>query len=396
MKASVRSMVFFALVLMLFAGSTTLIWAQTTPTQEQIRVKAKEYAYDLSETMVYDVVPTYSPYTAGKVSQKNLQSALNAVNLMRYIAGLPDDVELSEEYVNYAQHGAVLMAASEFSHYPSQPADMPDDFYQLGLKGTSSSNIGWGYSNIVSSVVRGYMSDSDAGNIGAVGHRQWILSPDMKKIGFGMAGRHTATYVFDDSRSEQVTNDFFCWPAQNMPYEIYDDVYDSRYAFSVALSSSYRIPDAGQLTVDVTSKLKKQSWHLTTTNQDIDNFLNISPQGYGGWDWTTLVFNVLDGKFDNGDEVRVVVSGLEKQGVPATVDYTVNFFSLEPRPLGDLNDDGKTDISDLMMLAQAVNGRTALTAEQSTAADVTGDGKADIADLMKLAQFVNGKIDTLD
>ena len=63
---------------------------------------------------------------------------------------------------------------------------------------------------------------------------------------------------------------------------------------------------------------------------------------------------------------------------------------------GDLTGDGKADISDLMMLAQAVNGRTSLTAEQSTVADVTGDGKADIADLMKLAQFVNGKIDTLD
>ena len=63
---------------------------------------------------------------------------------------------------------------------------------------------------------------------------------------------------------------------------------------------------------------------------------------------------------------------------------------------GDLNGDANTDISDLMLLAQVVNGRSSLTDEQIRAADVTGDGKADIADLMKIAQFVNGRIDSLN
>ena len=114
------------------------------------------------------------------------------LNALRRIAGVPD-VALDSALSENAQYGAVLLAASDFSHSPAQPADMDGSFYQTASEATGSSNICAGRS--LTGSVDAFMDDSDAGNIDRLGHRRWQLNPDMGRIGFGYAYSGASRYL---------------------------------------------------------------------------------------------------------------------------------------------------------------------------------------------------------
>lgn len=69
--------------------------------------------------------------SAGKLSDSTLREALNLINLIRKTAGL-GEVELDDELNNYAQYGALIMAASgDFSHYPGKADNVTKDQFSL-------------------------------------------------------------------------------------------------------------------------------------------------------------------------------------------------------------------------------------------------------------------------
>ena len=189
------------------------------------------------------------------------------------------------------------------------------------------------------------------------------------------------------------------------PEEVeFEVIADKMYA-GVQATGTDKIVFSAESGIEMTGKNIMQTTYLTMNNEYVDM---ISVSGDVG-NSMTLKQNGADIAMNAQKMDEVVVSSFkdvekQEQTVESATDSIVisgdeTGIAVEEGTAtikGDLTGDGKADISDLMMLAQAVNGRTSLTAEQSTAADVTGDGKADIADLMKLAQFVNGKIDTLD
>lgn len=58
---------------------------------------------------------------------------------------------------------------------------------------------------------------------------------------------------------------------------------------------------------------------------------------------------------------------------------------------GDVNGDGKVNITDITLTAAYVKGKKMLSADALTAADVSGDGSVNTTDLTRLAAFVKGK-----
>ena len=62
---------------------------------------------------------------------------------------------------------------------------------------------------------------------------------------------------------------------------------------------------------------------------------------------------------------------------------------------GDLNADGKTDLTDLSELSLALVGDKVLTESQQKAADVDGDGAVKLADLAKFRQYLSKVISSL-
>ena len=330
--------------LMKYIGATTLVLLAATaiakptdvsayeldyPTQEEIRQKYSEMEFSVLKNVEYTKdYSTKKPYDMGDISLDDRIQALNSVNFCRYLAGLPADVTLNDFYNVTTQAASLVNASNDvLTHYPSQPSEMSDELYKLGSNGAKSSNIASGFSNITSSVIDGYVADTDASNINRVGHRRWVLNPAMKQTGFGFVKNYTAMYAFDRTRSESFTGDYVTWPPKNMPNEIYTQS-SYGYAFSVSLNSSYEYPSLENITVDLSSKLLNKSWHLDKTSTDMKtNYLTVNNDGYGMN--RCIIFNV--GQFPENDTVSVKINGLKKDGISTSISYDVNFFDLLKR-----------------------------------------------------------------
>lgn len=245
--------------------------------------------------------------------------------MCRFVAGLPDDVEISKEYNKYAQAAALVNAANGcLDHFPSKPSGMSDDLYDLGVEGAGSSNLAMGFTNIADSIINGYMEDSDWSNIGCVGHRRWILFPSLKYVGFGQVGYYSATYVMGSGRKDTFTGDYVAWPAHNMPMELYSAGWGS-YAFSVTLGNDYDYPELSKVNVEVHSKKQNKTWRLNSKSNDDSTFFTVENSYYG--DPKCIIFDV--GTFTAGDVVSVKITGITKNGVSSPISYDVNFFEIE-------------------------------------------------------------------
>ena len=147
-----------------------------TPTQAEIKAYYERIEANSSFDVTYEQEPvTTGPnYNAGKLSQSTLQGAVDMLNFMRYIAGIPYDVQLNDSYNRMAQAGALVNAVNdEVTHYPAKPQDMEDSLYQLGYKGCSSSNLFF-RSLDFRDAVEGWVSDEYNASGSNPGHRRTL------------------------------------------------------------------------------------------------------------------------------------------------------------------------------------------------------------------------------
>lgn len=259
-----------------------------------------------------------SPYAPGVVTQQSLQDALAMVNQMRYIAGLSNDVVLDEEFTRAAQAGAFLNAVNnQISHYPERPVGIDDELYELGCEGAGSSNMAMAsWQSTLSHFVEMWMDDSDASNIGAVGHRRWILNPSMKKTGFGYSvcngtGSYGSIYVFDNWSSGGDAVRGVAWPAREMPLEYFDDYMAWSYACGETLDESV-------ISVKLTSLTQGREWNFSAGVSD--GFFTINNGNYGQ---TGCVIFRPDGiSINEGDEYLVDIS----RSGETIAKYMVSFF----------------------------------------------------------------------
>lgn len=272
-----------------------------------------------------------APYAPGAVREELLQRLTDRLNALRAIAGLPA-VILDADLCESAQYGAVLLTASSFSHYPPQPEDMDDDFYQKGYAATSSSNLYAGLG--LMATVDGFMDDSDASNVAALGHRRWQLNPSMGKVGFGYAlssggyGRYTAEKVFDRSGTYG-DYDFVGWPASGY---FPSDSFGWNVAWSVTLNPrKYATPDKSQ--VKVTLRRESDGAEQTFSGDETytpyyyGSYYNVNTGGYGVAN--CIIFRP-DWTEDYEGVYTVEITGLtDRAGDPAELTYQVDFFALD-------------------------------------------------------------------
>ena len=151
---------------------------------------------------------------AGGTSQEYRDSVVRRVNWYRQMAGLPTVAE-REQYSQSAQQAAMMMSAQgALSHYPDQDWACYDPGGALGAR---SSNLGLGSAGVYA--IDRYMRDAGDNNI-SVGHRRWILYPQLTEVGTGNiptgpGRRANALYVLGrrspppDVREER---GFVAWP----------------------------------------------------------------------------------------------------------------------------------------------------------------------------------------
>lgn len=299
-----------------------------------------------SSAVTFETEPTLTaPYATGKVSDESEQEALDLVNAIRYIAGIDDTVTLDDDYIEKAQ-GACLVnylnyPDSILSHYPSQPSDMDDSLYSLCYIGASNSNLACGYSSLTRSILAGWMGDYDSSNIADVGHRRWILYPDLEKTGFGFVsgykyyGYYSAMYIGTSSRyigiSSNSSNYYgVAWPAQNMPVEYFEDYEPWSISMDCVIvkegsTINFIYPDISEIEVTLTRISDGETWVFSEDSSD--GYFNVSNVSCG--QAGCIIFRPSDISYEDGDQFAVTITGLPEEFPSQTVSYQVNFFSVE-------------------------------------------------------------------
>ena len=337
-----------------------------------------------------------APYNAGVLDDVTQQRALNVVNFVRYVAGIPYDVKINAEYSDMVQKGSFLGALNAdqtgknvLTHYPARPDGVSDELYNVGYHGAGSANLASGFVNLDQSILFGYMDDSDASNYEVVGHRQWILRPAFKETGFGQVSSTAKTtysgmYVFDGqecnlSTDRSIPYDYIAWPAHNMPVELMNPsgevfngkVHYYRYIFSVMLGNDYADnQSASDITVTVkhdgktytVDKADLNSWGDGKPSDPYTEYFNVPYLVFGG-DYKIILFNIgeMVENINAGDTAEITITGIKlKNGSEKPITYTVNFFHLEePDTTAEITIKGDSaDITKAAVSWKAVDGAT--------------------------------------
>ncbi len=261
---------------LLFAPSETSVKIRTA---EEIEDYFAAHPASLNQPITYKVDPVLSgSYSAGSLSDETLNSALNMVNRVRFIAGL-DEVRLNSEYSDLSQTGALAnYLNNQLSHYPTKPAGMSDDMYTKASKGCGSSNLAWSSNSEATlnhTIIRLWMGDSDSSNIAQLGHRRWVLDPRMEATGFGAVkgerGVYSGLYALDGAyRDSQINN--IAWPARIMPTGFFS--YDDAWSYSFG-----KVIDKDSVNVTLTRRNDGKVWKFPSSNSG--NYFNVSNGGYG-------------------------------------------------------------------------------------------------------------------
>ena len=80
--------------------------------------------------------------------------------------------------------------------------------------------------------------------------------------------------------------------------------------------------------------------------------------------------------------------GLSYRATLTGGDINIDVFFIETE--GDLDGDGKTDVSDVVKIRNWIMGSVTATPEQRAKADLDGDGKIDVSDIVKLRNIIMG------
>jgi len=279
----------------------------------------------------YAVTPSVkAPYATGELNPAFLNDGLGIINFARFLAGVPSDVTLDPGRNLNAQYGAVLLAASNFSHEPEKPTDMSADFYSRAVAATQSSNIGYGLTT-----AEGFqllcLADKDSGNIGVLGHRRWLINPQMAKTGIGYAESFHATYAFDRSRTTPVAYPAIAYPSAG-PFPVDSGFFDASTPWSITLNPARYDWDSGGHRVTLRRVADGRTWTFTAADTNASGeFFSFNTDGYGVSNAFIFRPNPSSIVYKAGDEFDVTLSGgiyAEGKREPASVSYRTRFISL--------------------------------------------------------------------
>ncbi|MCR8657087.1 S-layer homology domain-containing protein [Paenibacillus endoradicis] len=320
-------------------GASNVQETVSARTEQQLLEKWRKYLpLDIDSSKLFEVAPKLSaPYSAGKLKENVLLDGLNATNFARYLAGLPDDVTLDYSIAEQQQAGAIINAKNgALSHYPNKPSDMSESFYELASASTKSSNLSAGRDTLYDTVFYGYMSDNGNNNLLSVGHRRWIINPQMKKTMFGFAVDPSSTYgtyssmsAFNKDRDiNEVQYDYIAWPSAGIfPAEIIRPA----DPWSVSLNPDvYDRNKVSDIKVTLTRERDQKVWNFDSNDRDYEgDFFTVSLGGYG------INFAIIFrpgniDSYEDEDKFNVKITGLHTlAGESTSLSYSTSLVQLQ-------------------------------------------------------------------
>lgn len=315
------------------ALAETTVHELKLPSQEEIVRYAQEHPpgktyFDINGKMLgdyeisYETKPrTSGDYRAGELSLQEQVSALNTIRLIRYIAGLSDNVYLFDPYTNRAQSAALINYINgKASHDPAIPDGADNTLAARAKLGAANSNIdrvSWKNNSLKSSILYAWMYDSDEANIKTLGHRRWILNPELVMTGFGSVtgakGTVNTMYVKNDTVASEMVSGI-CWPARNTPVSFFDP----SSAWSISLGEDV---DSSDVVVSLMRVRDHKRWSFRSAYSDGEFYVDNHNYGQNG----CIIFKPKNiGQIQPGDKYAVYITYSNN-----IISYEVNFFDLE-------------------------------------------------------------------
>lgn len=384
-----------SLLLVVVLSSTAFAYDSTTtgtnvniPTAEQITSMYYQMGLNQDFSVTYASEPSFiAPYSSGSLSQTTLQRGLDALNFVRYVAGLSYNVTLNASYTQLAQDGAFINAMNRLmSHYPTQPDGVSDTLYASGAAACASSNLastkssGAWFSAIARDplydMIFMWMADEDTTNISTLGHRRWIINPTMTQTGFGWAERNDipyqsfrAMYAHDGANGATTTTGVL-WPAQTMPIQCFENDYPWSYSAGTSV-------DMSLTTVTLTRVSDGAVWKFSSGGSN--GYYNVDNGYYG--QTGCIIFRPDSISYKAGDVFNVTITG------SVTANYFVTFF--------DLTTTTATAMSDAQLVpATAASRNTASEAVAATQTDYLAGASSWATDSIETA-YTKGLLNSL-
>ena len=361
----------------------------SAPSPAEIRAFCAAHPWTHAAPVYAEAPSPEAPYSAGSLSEQTLQEALNCLNLCRFAAGVPADIQLCDRYNEAAQAGQLVdLLNGSLAHHPAQPADLPQEIYARAYQGNSNSDLWCGCHDLPESVAV-YLLDPGKANLETLGHRRWLLNPAMRYTGFGYVEGYTGIYVTERGREEPFTGDFIAWPPQNMPYELYADVLSgqSSYPFSVTLGADYDLPEQNRVQIDLYSQQRCRSWHFGADSDSPEQlYLHVDTGFYGSTN--CIIFDPHCGLFDCDDVLTIRISGITKNGTESPLTYQVRFFRLNDPEGGGTEQETQPDGSEPVRLTGWLLCDPEAALDNPEPCDRNGDGILDARDLSAVKQMI--------
>lgn len=369
-----------------------------------------------------------APYKEYTLTAETRENALRYSNYIRWLAGETPFTAAADDVWDRAAKGALLSQVNvslthQLSHSPEKPEDMDETFYQDGYTATTSSNLAsayFGTQTSILSAVRMFMNDR---GYTMPGHRNTFLTRNGDRLAIGYApGGAAQTVQYTGSPNPGGTAVYnneaaYAWPS---PGYFPADEIATYSVWSITLNTDEVRPYTN-LRVTVTD--------LDTGEEFVRESSEIDYTTYWG---TTFAFAPPTADSYEGKRYEVKFSGLaDAMGLPASIAYTVEFFSYageyeidgtpcvvdsygrltakeepttaepatepttEPQPaikLGDVNLDGAVDITDATQIQLYAAGLADFSDVQLAAADVSRDGAVDVTDATQIQLYAAGLI----
>lgn len=277
-----------------------------------------------TDKITYKEEPSITaPYKVGSLSSETLDSAAAMIRQIRFIAGLPHDISLNEDYNDLSQSAALVnYVNNDLSHEPSKPDDMSEKLFQQGSEGASNSNIAFDGNQkrtLNETLIDSWMADKDGENISQLENRSRILNPSMEQVGFGAIsgskGIYSAMYATDHSgENESIFG--IAWPAQNMPIEYFGN----DYPWSISTNETLKASEIG---VTLTRKSDGKKWNFSKDSADGDFYVHSDNSAQK----SSIIFRPETSDitaYEDEDSFQVEISKNKKP----YISYTVHFFSI--------------------------------------------------------------------
>jgi uncharacterized protein YkwD len=274
-------------------------------------------AHEWSQRTEFAQQPQVSaPYALGKLGDAARRGALNHVNCIRYIAGLPE-VAWDDAKTEDAQAAAVILARTKvLTHTPDRPADMPQELYRMAYDACKTSNIAnAGRQNTLHNAINMFLDDSDPSNLPELSHRRWMLNPSMGKTAFGLADTYCAMTAVDGSLPRVSAYDVVMYPAQVQPVSFFG----AQWAWTVSFAEGFDI--GGAVRVILVRRGDSRGWELTPGGRPGVPLGSTYKYGQP----KCLIFRPGAFSVAAGDVVDVQIEGVTRGGQAHLVQYTVQF-----------------------------------------------------------------------